>query len=168
MHHNSITHCSDTAFKGGDVSTPAITGIHHVKLPVSDLATSQAWYERVLGFQVTLEFEDEDGVVRGVAGSIPGLGEVGIALRQNPKAAKGFAGFDPVSFGIADREAAEAWAAWLDTQGIDHSPVIEATVGWIVGFHDPDGTEIRLYSFAMHGIDKSDQPGYGRPLRVRG
>jgi len=146
---------------------PVITGIHHVKFPVSDLAASRAWYERVLGFQVTLEFEDEDGVVRGVAGSVPGLGDAGLALRQNPEAAKGFAGFDPVSFGIADREAAEAWAARLDSLGIDHSPVIDATIGWIISFHDPDGTQIRLYSFAMHGIDQTGRPGYGRPVRVR-
>lgn len=149
------------------MSTPAITGIHHVKLPVSDLAVSRAWYERVLGFIVTLEFEDEDGVVRGVAGTVPGLGESGLALRQNPEAAKGFAGFDPISFGIADHAAAEGWAAHLDSIGIDHSPIIEATIGWIVAFHDPDGTELRLYSFAMHGNDHSARPGSGRPVRVR-
>ena len=147
---------------------PAITGIHHIKFPVSDLAASRAWYERVLGFIVTLEFEDEDdGVVRGVAGTVPGLGDAGLALRENPSAAKGYAGFDPVSFGIADRAAAESWAAHLDSLGIDHSPVIEATIGWIVSFHDPDGLEIRLYSFALHGIDKSTTPGHGRPTRVR-
>jgi catechol 2,3-dioxygenase-like lactoylglutathione lyase family enzyme len=149
------------------MSRPGITGMHHVKFPVSDLATSRAWYERVLGFQATMEFEDADGVVRGVAGVLPGLDNIGVALRENPESAKGFAGFDPVSFGIADRDSAQAWADWLDSQGVDHSPVIEATVGWIVSFHDPDGLEIRLYSFALHGIDKSGQPGYGRPIRMR-
>ena len=149
------------------MSRPEITGLHHVKFPVSDLATSRAWYERVLGFQATMEFEDEDGVVRGVAGNLPGLGNTGFALRENPESAKGFAGFDPISFGIADRAAAEEWVAWLDSLGIDHSPIIEASVGWIVSFHDPDGLEIRLYSFAMHGIDKSTTPGHGHPVRVR-
>ena len=149
------------------MSRPDITGMHHVKFPVSDLATSRAWYERVLGFQPTLEFEDADGVVRGVAGVLPGLGNTGFALRENPESAKGFAGFDPVSFGITDKSSAQAWAAWLDSLGIDHSPIIEATLGWIISFHDPDGIEIRLYSFAIHGHDKSDQPGYGRPIRVR-
>ncbi|MFI0483527.1 VOC family protein [Actinomadura sp. 9N215] len=149
------------------MTTAAITGIHHVKFPVSDLATSRSWYERVLGLQVHLEFEDDDGVVRGVAGSVPGMGELGLALRENPEAARGFAGFDPVSFGIADKAAADAWAARLDELGIEHSPVIDATAGWIVSFHDPDGIEIRLYSFAMHGRDQTGRPGYGRPVRVR-
>ena len=28
-----------------------VAGIHHIKLPVSDVARSRAWYERVLGFE---------------------------------------------------------------------------------------------------------------------
>ena len=146
------------------MNRPGITGIHHLKFPVSDLALSRAWYERVLGFQVAFEFPDADGVVRGVAGTVPGLGEVRIALRQNPDAARGGTGFDPVCFAIADHAAAEAWAVWLDEQGVQRSPVVEATSGWGVGFADPDGLELRLYSLAAHGIDKTDQPGYGRPV----
>ena len=142
----------------------AITGIHHVKFPVSDLTTSIAWYRRVLGFEVEIEFPDEDGTVRGVAGTLPGLGGVGFALRENPAAARGFAGFDAISFGIADRPAAEAWISKLDELGIEHSPIIDATTGWIVRFHDPDGIEIRLYSFAAHGIDQTARAGDGRPV----
>jgi len=137
-----------------------------VKFPVSDLAASRAWYERVFGFRVTMEFPDEDGVVRGVAGVVPGLGDTDLALRENPEAAHGFAGFDPVSFGIADRAAADAWVARLDELSVEHSRVIDATIGWIVSFHDPDGTEIRLYSFSPHRIDQSGRPGYGRPASV--
>ena len=149
------------------MNVPPLVGVHHVKFPVSDLKVSTAWYERVLGFRVEIEFADQDGTVRGVAGSAPGLGAVGLALRENPEVAKGISGYDPVSFGIADRAAAEAWVAWLDELGIDHSPVIDATIGWIVNFHDPDGTNIRLYSFAAHGIDHGGRPGYGQPVRIQ-
>jgi catechol 2,3-dioxygenase-like lactoylglutathione lyase family enzyme len=141
---------------------PQLRGIHHVKFPVSDLAASRAWYERVFGFEVTMEFPDEHGVVRGLGGTAVGLGEVGLALRENPAAAAGIKGFDPVSFGIADHAAAEEWAAHLDGLGVEHSPVIDATIGWILVFHDPDGTEIHLYSFAAHGIDQIGRKGYGR------
>jgi catechol 2,3-dioxygenase-like lactoylglutathione lyase family enzyme len=144
------------------MAVPALTGIHHVKFPVSDLAASIAWYQRVFGFVVIMEFPDEDGIVRGVAGTVPGLGEAGVALRENPDVAKGIAGFDPISFGIADRAEADAWVAHLDELGIEHSPVIDASAGWIVVFHDPDGTQIHLYSFAAHGIDQTGRPGYGR------
>jgi catechol 2,3-dioxygenase-like lactoylglutathione lyase family enzyme len=145
----------------------AITGIHHIKFPVSDLTTSIAWYRRVLGFEVELEFPDEHGTVRGVGGTLPGLDGVGFALRENPEAARAFAGFDAISFGIADRAAAEAWTSKLDELGVEHSPVIDATIGWIVLFHDPDGIEIRLYSFAAHGIDQSTRAGYGRPVHTK-
>jgi catechol 2,3-dioxygenase-like lactoylglutathione lyase family enzyme len=144
-----------------------LVGIHHLKLPVSSLSRSLPWYQKVLGFTVELEFPDDDGVVRGVAGSIPGVDGTGFALRENPGAARGFAGFDPIAFGIADEAAAHAWVARLDDLGIEHSPVIEATIGWIVSFHDPDGIELRLYSFARHGNDHSDHPGSGRRPTLR-
>jgi catechol 2,3-dioxygenase-like lactoylglutathione lyase family enzyme len=137
-----------------------LVGIHHVKFPVTDLARSRAWYEELFGLTPEMEFPDDDGVVRGVAYE-PTAG-VAIALRENPAAARGIAGFDPVSFAIADRAAADAWVARLDERGIEHSPVIDATVGWLVVFHDPDGTELHLYSVERHGLDQS-----GRPMRGR-
>ena len=37
-----------------------ISGVHHIKLPVSDVGRSRAWYERVLGFELLMDFV-EDG-----------------------------------------------------------------------------------------------------------
>ncbi|XIE80831.1 hypothetical protein AB6O49_28860 [Streptomyces sp. SBR177] len=31
-------------------------------------------------------------------------------------------------------------------------------------FEDPDGLVLHLYSWAGHGRDHSDRPGYGRPV----
>ncbi|MFJ5303039.1 VOC family protein [Streptomyces sp. NPDC088350] len=143
---------------------PELAGIHHVKLPVTDLDRSRDWYGRVLGFKVTHEFPDADGVVRGVAGEVPGLGDTVLCLRVNSEAAHGCQGFDPVSFGVRDRADVEAWAARLDTLGIPHSPVIEASIGWLLVFNDPDGLDLHLYSWAAHGVDHGDVPGYGRPV----
>ena len=120
---------------------------------MSELASSRAWYERVFGLDVIMEFPDDDGVVRGVAGNVPGLEPGGIALRVNVAAADGLRGYDPIAFGVADRAAIDAWIAHLDAIDVEHSPVIEASIGWIVSFHDPDGTEIRLYSWEQHGDD---------------
>ncbi|WP_103341668.1 VOC family protein [Amycolatopsis sp. CA-126428] len=143
--------------------TAKIEGIHHVKFPVSDLARSRAWYERVLGLDVTHEFPDADGVVRGVAGAID---SVPVALRVQEAAAAGLAGFDPVCFSIADRAAADAWIARLDELGVEHSPLFEATTGWMVRCTDPDGTEIRLYSLAKDdGVDHTGEQGYAQRVR---
>ncbi len=145
------------------MATVTFTGIHHLKLPVSDLARSREWYERVLGYTVKLEFPDEDGVVRGVAGRLPGVG-VGVALRQNGQAAAGTAGFDPVSFAIADRTAAEAWVAHFDALGVRHSGIRGATRGWVVDVYDPDGLAIRLYSTGDDREDHTNQPGYAHTV----
>ncbi len=129
---------------------PALDGIHHVKLPVTDLARSRAWYARVLGLDVDMEFRDEDGgPVKGVAGRIPGVDGTGFALREAPEPARGFSGFDPLALGVADRAAIDAWVAHLDALGIAHSPVIHATIGWLVVLRDPDGIELRLYSRSL-------------------
>lgn len=146
------------------MSQPKLSGIHHVKIPVTDLARSRAWYERVFGLRVTMEFPEKDGEVRGLGGFIPGLGDTGLALRLNPKAAEGCQGFDPISFGVDDRADIEAWASHLDSLDIRHSPVIDASKGWLLVFNDPDGLEIHLYSWAEHGIVQSGRPGYGRAV----
>ena len=143
---------------------PELAGIHHVKMPVTDLDRSRDWYGRVLGFKVTYEFQDADGVVRGVAGEVPGLGDSMLCLRVNSQAAQGCQGFDPVSFAVPDRADIEAWAAHLDTLGVPHSPVIEASIGWLLVFSDPDGLDLHLYSWAAHGVDHGDVAGYGRPV----
>lgn len=57
----------------------------------------------------------------------------------------------------------QAWADRLDSLDITRSAVIEATIGWILSFHDPDGLELRFYTAAAHGAGVSGRPGYGRP-----
>jgi catechol 2,3-dioxygenase-like lactoylglutathione lyase family enzyme len=129
---------------------PPLSGIHHVKLPVTDLPRSRDWYVRVLGLAVDREFRDEEGgPVKGVGGTVPGLDGTGFALREAPEPARGVSGFDPLALGVADRAAIDGWVAHLDALGIEHSPVIHATIGWLVALHDPDGIELRLYSRSL-------------------
>jgi catechol 2,3-dioxygenase-like lactoylglutathione lyase family enzyme len=141
---------------------PAIDGLRAVKLPVTDLAVSLSWYQAVFGVVPEMEFPDEAGVVRGVVCSIPGIADTGIALREDADAAQRYAGFDPIAWHVADLAAVGEWAALLDRLGIDHSAVIEASEGWLLAFHDPDGIGHHLYTRATHGIDRSGQPGLGR------
>jgi catechol 2,3-dioxygenase-like lactoylglutathione lyase family enzyme len=124
-----------------------VTGFHHVKLPVSDVARSRAWYERVLGLAVEIEFE-EDGVVRGVAMRLPHGDGGGIALREDPGHAAGLAGFDPVALLVPEREQVEQWRARLDELGVAHGGIVTGHHGGkvLVGLRDPDGLEIRLYA----------------------
>jgi catechol 2,3-dioxygenase-like lactoylglutathione lyase family enzyme len=121
-----------------------ISGIHHVKIPVSDIATSRGWYERVLGFAVEIEFAEE-GAVRGLA-----LGRDGVrmALRHDPERAKAMSGFDALALLVPARDQVHAWKARLDEAGEPHGGIVTGHNGGtvLVGLHDPDGIEIRLYA----------------------
>lgn len=150
------------------MAQPSIIGVHHVKFPVSNLQQSRDWYERVLGLQVLVDFPDEDGVVRGLAGLLPGEPPVAVALREHPTAAAGAAGFDPVSFAVTDRDAAVAWAEHLDSLGVEHSAVAVGTLGWTLDMPDPDGIVIRLYSADRSEVDNTDLPGFARATTADG
>ena len=123
-----------------------IDGIHHIKIPVSNVGRSRAWYERTLGFHVTIEFV-EDGEVKGVA-----LGREGcqpqIALRHDPDRARALSGFDLVALLVDSRDDVHAWAATFDEAGQSHGGVVIGHRGGavLVGLRDPDGIEIRLYA----------------------
>ena len=123
-----------------------ISGIHHVKLPVSDVRRSRDWYVRVLGFELVLDFV-EDGELMGVAlrreGCPPQL-----ALRRDPERARALAGFDAVALLVPTREDVPRWAAALDDLGEPHGGLVTGHKGGavLVGLHDPDGIEIRLYA----------------------
>ncbi len=136
-----------------------------MKLPVSDLARSRAWYERVFGFEPDTEFPDNDGIVRGLAGPLPGVQDTTFALRESPTHAQGVAGFNLVNLAVEDRAALDAWSARLDDLGVEHSPVIDATIGWIIVLHDPDGIELHLYTRERHDLHQDGRQGYGRLIR---
>lgn len=123
---------------------PGICGVHHVKLPVRDPAISRGWYVRVLGFHQEIEFVEE-GVLMGVALHDPGSG-VRFAVRRAPERAKAWEGFDPVALAVTTRAELEGWVEHLDAEGIEHGPVMDGHIGWVMGFHDPDGIEVRLYT----------------------
>jgi catechol 2,3-dioxygenase-like lactoylglutathione lyase family enzyme len=124
----------------------AISGFHHVKLPVADLARSRDWYQRVLGLEVTAEFV-EDGVVRGLALTDPGR-SVQLALRQDPARAGALSGFDPIALAVPARVDVQTWRQRLDDLGQAHGGIVTGHRGGavLVGLHDPDGIEIRLYA----------------------
>lgn len=139
-----------------------ILGIHHIKIPVSDLETSREWYERVFELTPFMEFPDEaDGVVRGVA--YHSTGELPLSLRENRSAARGIAGFDPFAIMLRGRADIDHWASRLDDLGVTHSPVIEAPIGYIMTFEDPDGLQLRFYTLNAQGADPQGRVRDGRP-----
>jgi len=128
---------------------PALAGIHHLKLPVTDLARSREWYRSRLGYQVQVEFV-EQGQLMGYALSHPNGGPP-LGLRLNPERARAAAGFDYFAIGVPDRQAIDRLAARLTALGEQHAGVHWASIGWILPeLHDPDGHEVRFYTVQHH------------------
>ncbi len=134
---------------------PELDGVHHLKLPVSNLNRSRAWYESRLGYQAGTEFV-ENGTVMGVTLVHPNGGPA-LGLRLDPERAARAAGFDYFSIGVPTKAAIEALAQRLTALGEQHAGVHFATIGWILPHtHDPDGHEIRFYT-TEHHTDPHDE-----------
>jgi catechol 2,3-dioxygenase-like lactoylglutathione lyase family enzyme len=128
---------------------PTFDGIHHLKLPVTDLARSLTWYQSRLGYRRQLDFV-EDGTLMGIAMRHPDGGP-DLALRLDPDRCRAAAGFDYFSIAVPNREHLEALADHLAELGEEHAGVHAATIGWILPLlHDPDGHEIRFYTTEQH------------------
>jgi catechol 2,3-dioxygenase-like lactoylglutathione lyase family enzyme len=123
---------------------PPIRGIHHVKIPVTDLTASRTFYEQLFDLEVMMEFRDDDGITRGVA--YRPIDGVSYALREDPQRARALAGYDPVAFVVDDDTAIIAWVAHLTALGIENSGLVSGMTGSVVGFDDPDGIKVVLYS----------------------
>jgi catechol 2,3-dioxygenase-like lactoylglutathione lyase family enzyme len=128
---------------------PALAGIHHLKLPVTDLATSREWYRSRLGYELQIEFVEE-GRLMGCALGHPNGGPP-LALRLDPGRARAAAGFDYFAIGVPDKEAIDQLADRLNALGERHAGVHWASIGWILPeLHDPDGHEVRFYTHQHH------------------
>jgi catechol 2,3-dioxygenase-like lactoylglutathione lyase family enzyme len=129
-------------------TAPALEGIHHLKLPVSDLQRSLAWYQERLGYEVMHEFV-EDGVCMGISMTHPNGGP-DFAIRLDADKARASAGFDYFAIGVPGQEAIEALAASFTAHGDAHEGVQRTPVGWVLlGVHDPDGHAVRFYTVPL-------------------
>ena len=108
-------------------TAPRLAGVHHLKLPVSDLERSRRWYESRLGYRVAIEFV-EDGGLMGVALAHPNGGPL-LSLRLDPQRAVLAAGFDYFAIGVPDKPTLDELAARLTELGDPHGGVHEASAG---------------------------------------
>lgn len=126
---------------------PDLVGVHHVSLSVSDRDRSAAWYSEVFGF-VEL-FREEGDTRRAAVMAFPG-GGYSVGLTEHlPVDGAGFdprrRGLDHLAFTVADRADLDGWARRLDEHGVEHSGVIEISVGAILNLRDPDGIALALF-----------------------
>ncbi|MFZ7086506.1 VOC family protein [Curtobacterium sp. RRHDQ10] len=133
------------------------TGYAHVRITVTDIARSRAFYDRVFGFDVVAEAPADDadqatkdamwwvfgGVVYQFAGGVFGLRPVAPA---DDRFDEDRVGLDHVSFAVPARADLEAAATLLDELGVAHGGVKDIGSGLILEFRDPDDIALELFT----------------------
>ena len=135
----------------------APSGIHHLRLTVTDIARSKAFYTRLLGVEPAIEFTDradEPGARedrgRFYGGCVYAFGGNLLGLRPVAPSGDSFdstrVGLDHVSLGVASVDALNAAAAALDEAGVEHGTVdaLEGTGLVSLSVPDPDGINLEL------------------------
>lgn len=121
-----------------------LTGVHHVRLPVSDLERSAAFWQEIFGYELDFDFPGEDGPVAR-AFHHP-HGGPNIVLWIDPERARVTSGFVWFGIGVPSAQHIEDLAAELDARGIEHGGVQGAFVEVKLPFvRDPDGHLISFY-----------------------
>jgi catechol 2,3-dioxygenase-like lactoylglutathione lyase family enzyme len=133
------------------------TGIHHVRLTVTDLARSKAFYRDILGFEIAAEssgspddpavredpFQLYGGVVFQTNGMLFGLRPV---ADPADRFVSERVGLDHLSFTVDSRDALVAAQEKLGAAGVTHGEVMDLPPFGIaiLSFDDPDGVHLEL------------------------
>lgn len=128
------------------------TSIGHIRLTVTDIERSRAFYEAVFGWRVLFEMpEGADAATREAlsflfGGVIYDLGGTLVGLR--PAATDRFdenrTGLDHVAFRMSNKSELDSAARHLDTLGVAREPIKDIGPSYILEFRDPDNIALEL------------------------
>lgn len=135
----------------------ATTGLHHVRITVTDLERSKAFYSDLLGFEVAAQSEGHpsDPSVRADPDQLYGgcvFVTNGMLFGLRPVAPVDDAfdservGLDHISFAVAGRADLDRATETLDAADVPHGEVreLDAFGIAILSFDDPDGIHLEL------------------------
>lgn len=127
---------------------PISTGpVHHLRLTVSDVARSRAFYTEVAGFEHVMDLP---------SGVFLSNGAVGLGIGPSPDPARAPTGdrfdearigLDHLSFSVSDRAELERAERLLDERGVPHGAITDLGEGfgiYILVFRDPDNIQLEL------------------------
>lgn len=138
------------------MSIPA-TGYAHVRLTVTDIVRSRAFYEDVFGFPVAYEVpaDADDATKEALAFLFGGViyslgGGTLFGLRPVAPGSDRFdedrVGLDHVSFALAGRSDLESAVAALDERGVAHGGIKDIGGASILELRDPDNISLELFA----------------------
>lgn len=127
---------------------PITTGpVHHLRLTVSDVARSQAFYTEVVGFTHVMDLP---------SGVFLSNGAVGLGIGPSPDPARAPSddrfdeariGLDHLSLSVASRAELERAERLLDERGVPHGEITDLGDAFgicILVFRDPDNIQLEL------------------------
>lgn len=129
----------------------------HLRLTVTDITRSRAFYDAVFGFEVYVEAPPADadeatrarlaftfgGVVYRFPGGLLGLRPV---ARDGDRFDEDRVGLDHLSFAVPARSDLDAAADVLDGLGVAHEAIRDTGAGYLLEFRDPDGIALELFA----------------------
>ena len=130
----------------------AVVGLHHLRLPVSDVMRSRDWYSALFDFEPCLSLEEEDRVVGVVVIHPSGLT---LGLHYAPALARALHGFCSVALSVGAVDDLDHWCTRLDILEVEHTAPAEGHLGWYVEVPDPDGLIIQLHTTGQPTADEA-------------
>ena len=129
-------------------TSPAIAGISHVDLSVTDLDRSETFYSELLGMTRLLEGRsDENGCSARYL--VHPASMVILGLVQHDETNEVFSerqiGLDHLSFSVATSDELEIWSERLGELGIVNSGITEQEMWDVLVFRDPDNIQLELF-----------------------
>ncbi|HEY4017179.1 MAG TPA: VOC family protein [Pseudonocardiaceae bacterium] len=124
------------------MTTPTLSGLHHVMFPVTDLDVATTWFETVFEARriAELDHHDEAGKLIAVVLRVPGLVPM-VLLRRNNNAPA----LSESALGVADRAELDRWVSHFDARGVKHSEVMAGRVGDVLTCAMPGGPDLMLF-----------------------
>jgi len=135
-----------------DVLLPSITGLHHVRVPVTNAFVSRDWYVDVVGFEPVLDHEEEDRLTGTVLQHPSG---VVLGLHVEPTLARMLVGFVVVSLCAGSKPDLEECSRRLALENVEHSEVRIGNLGWYLNMPDPDGILVELHTSEQPAVDEA-------------
>jgi glyoxylase I family protein len=136
-----------------EMSIPT-TSFAHIRLTVTDIQRSRAFYDDV--FALPVAFEVPPGADAATkeqlsflyGGVIYQLGDSLLGLRPvaDDQFSENRVGLDHVSFAVAARADLDAAAQMLDDKGVAHEGVKDIGAGFILEFRDPDNIALEVFA----------------------
>jgi catechol 2,3-dioxygenase-like lactoylglutathione lyase family enzyme len=122
------------------------SGVHHIRLIVTDAIRSRDFYMRFLNFTVAAELPPGFVLTNGnmLLGVTPPWDESQVL--PHDRFSPNRVGLDHLSFGVANRAELTKAAALFDEHGIEHGEVRDLPPFGItiLSFSDPDGIQLEL------------------------